>query len=382
MTSYLRYIFGGSQRDSQTRSKSHGRSHSGPTPSSNYIYASTGSAAPAAPQLKTKRSNSYTARTTAPSPLRHATFEAAGQVPSCTGESRYSAAHKPPLYRRASYKSSEHLAHYGMYTPSVAASPSFGPSSRTSSSSSLLPGMTPPGSSAGSSHHHIRYERRPSLRHNPAWQGSMSSATGSIHSHGGSADLHSVYPPSLHMHPLFASTRLHSAPISYDITYTPSSRTVLDRTTQSAVPPHTLAQPATDPPTPASSRLILRSDKFPWPVVVGPSSSGSSSSGCYVASSPSKSRSSSITNLDLLYALHSTLLARVTPQEWEALGHGSRAQRKVTRAYEKRCTKMGGGWEGGVRRLDWLHGKTKLIGIEVEKHGNGANMGRLVFGKT
>lgn len=185
-----------------------------------------------------------------------------------------------------------------------------------------------------------------------------------------------VRPASLHMHPLFASTRLHRAPISYDVTYTPSSRTVLDCTTRVAVPTHMLAQPATDPPTPASSRLILRSDKFPWPVVVGPSSgSGYSGSGY----GPSRSRSSSnISNLDLLYALHATLLTRVTPQEWEALGHGSRAQRKVTRAYEKRCTKMRGGWEGGVRRLDWLHGKTRLVGIEVEKHGSG---GKLVFGK-
>jgi len=196
-----------------------------------------------------------------------------------------------------------------------------------------------------------------------------------------------VRPTSLHMHPLFASTRLHRAPISYDVTYTPSSRTVLDCTTRMAVPAHTLAQPATDPPTSASSRLILRSDKFPWPVVVGPSSSSSSSgyssgSGYGGSLGHSRSRSSSnISNLDLLYALHATLLARVTPQEWEALGHGSRAQRKVTRAYEKRCTKMGGGWEGGVRRLDWLHGKTRLVGIEVEKHGNGTNTGKLVFGK-
>jgi len=215
------------------------------------------------------------------------------------------------------------VAHHGrgICTPSIAQSTSFGQSSRTNSSSSLLPGMARPGSSASSSHQHqVRYERRPSLRQNPAWQGSFSSA-----------------------------------------------------------------QPATDPPTPASSRLILRSDKFPWPVVVGLSlsSSGYSSGSGYGGSlGHSRSRSSSnISNLDLLYALHATLLVRVTPQEWEALGHGSRAQRKVTRAYEKRCTKMGGGWEGGVRRLDWLHGKTRLVGIEVEKHGNGANTGKLVFGK-
>src|ERR1700691_3413113 len=46
---------------------------------------------------------------------------------------------------------------------------------------------------------------------------------------------------SLQMHPLLAATRLHSAPISYDILYTPSNRTVVDRTTHMAVPTHTLS---------------------------------------------------------------------------------------------------------------------------------------------
>ncbi|KAF8431105.1 hypothetical protein L210DRAFT_3729048 [Boletus edulis BED1] len=392
MTSYLRYIFGGHSRDNspspsrEQSSKSHWRSRSQPTP--NYIYATPGSSGPTSPpRLKTKRSNSYSARTTNPSPLRYNAFDSAAQGPSSSGEVRYgtssSRVERTPLYRRASYKSSEHLAHYAMpHTPSMTPSVSFGPSSRTNSSSSLCPGSAPPGSSNGSSSHHVRYERRPSLRHNPPWQGSMSSVTGSMHSR--SAELKIPHhPTSLHMHPLFASTRLHSAPISYDVTYTPSSRTVLDRTRHTAVPTHTLSQPATDPPTPAASRLVLRSDKFPWPVIVGPSTSSPSGTSFYIAGSSNRSsRSPNITNLDLLYSLHTTLLTRVTPQEWEALGHGSRAQRKVTRAYEKRCAKMGGGWEGGVRRLDWLHGKTRLIGIEVEKHGNGHRTGKLVFGKA
>jgi hypothetical protein len=148
-----------------------------------------------------------------------------------------------------------------------------------------------------------------------------------------------------------------------------------------AVPTHTLSQPATEPPTPVSARIVLRSDKFPWPVVVGPSSSPKSGSRFYLGGSEKSSRSA-ITNLDLLYALHTTLLTRVTPQEWEALGHGSRGQRKVTQAYEKRCKRMGGGWEGGVRRIDWLHGKTRLVGVEVAKSGHGHGMGKLVFGRA
>jgi hypothetical protein len=86
-----------------------------------------------------------------------------------------------------------------------------------------------------------------------------------------------------------------------------------------------------------------------------------------------------ITNLDVLYTVHTTLLSRVTPEEWEALGNGSKAQRKVTRAYERRCSLMGG-WEGGVRRVDWLGGKTHLSGIEVDKT-SGTNVGKLIFSK-
>ncbi|OJA15836.1 hypothetical protein AZE42_12217 [Rhizopogon vesiculosus] len=44
----------------------------------------------------------------------------------------------------------------------------------------------------------------------------------------------------------------------------------------------------------------------------------------------------------------------------------SSAQREVSRAYERRCTKMGGGWENGVRRIDLLHENTCLMRIEVD----------------
>ena len=87
-------------------------------------------------------------------------------------------------------------------------------------------------------------------------------------------DLHATTqrrsPGSFNMHPLLPHMRLHGcAPILYDVLYIPSTRTVVDRTTHTAVPAHTLAQPATELPAP---RVVLRSDKFPWPVVVGGSS--------------------------------------------------------------------------------------------------------------
>jgi hypothetical protein len=199
-------------------------------------------------------------------------------------------------------------------------------------------------------------------------------------------NLHATTQRSFNMHPLLASTRLHSAPISYDVLYTPSTRTVVDRTTHMAVPAHTLAQPATEPPAP---RVVLRSDKFPWPVVVGGGgSSKAAGARFYIGgggekeNSNNSSRRAFVTNLDLLYALHTTLLTRVTPQEWEALGHGSRAQKKVTQAYEKRCKRMGGGWDGGVRRVDWLHGRTRLVGVEVDRYGRDCGTGKLVFARA
>ena len=208
------------------------------------------------------------------------------------------------------------------------------------------------------------------------------------------------------MHPLLAHTRLHRAPITYDVSFTPSARTVLNRATHSAIPSHTLSQPATDPPTPAGARLVLRSHKFPWPVIVTASPSHSSSSSP-TSSSGGRSRSSSrprftvgppssnghgsrpgtadggasISNLDVLHAVHSTLMVPITPEEWDALGHGSKAQQKVTAAYQRRCTRMGGGWEGGVRRIDWLGEKTWLIGVEVDKAAGHGGAGKLVFGR-
>lgn len=55
---------------------------------------------------------------------------------------------------------------------------------------------------------------------------------------------------------------------------------------------------------------------------------------------------------------------------------------RVTKAYEERCVRMGGGWEGGVRRVDWLGGKTRLVGIEVDKVEGGKGVGKLVFGRA
>ncbi|KAL0564701.1 hypothetical protein V5O48_017341 [Marasmius crinis-equi] len=162
-----------------------------------------------------------------------------------------------------------------------------------------------------------------------------------------------------------------------------TSSTIVDRSTRTAVPSHTLGQPATDPPT--LGKLVLRSDKFPWAVVVHAGISSTNASGSKSAAKfylgGSSSASTRVSNLDLMHAVYATLCARVTKEEWEALGAGSRAQRKVTKAYERRCRALGGGWDQGVKRIDWLSGKTRLIGVEVDKAASDSGVAKLVFGK-
>lgn len=202
------------------------------------------------------------------------------------------------------------------------------------------------------------------------------------------------------MHPLLSYGRIQRAPISFDVIFPPSTKTVVDRHTHSPIPPCTLTQPATEPPT--FGRFILKCDKLPWQVVattggdhtqigsIGRSSGkrfyiGSTSSGRTGSRSSSSSCSpEAVTNLDVLHAIHTTLSARVTQAEWDSLGNGSRAQRKATRAYEKRCNDMGGGWGAGVRRVDFLGGKTKLVGVEIATEKVGSQpvaFGKLVFSR-
>ncbi|KAK0492371.1 hypothetical protein EDD18DRAFT_1310959 [Armillaria luteobubalina] len=149
------------------------------------------------------------------------------------------------------------------------------------------------------------------------------------------------------MHPLFASSRLNRAPISYDV----DIPTILH---VRPIPTH-YALPARDDPA-KSIKLVLRCDRFPWPVIVYPQ------------------RPASITNLDLLHAVHNMLSTRVTHEEWESLGHGTHTQLKATRA-------SAGGWEDGVRRIDWLGEKTCLVGVEVDKSASECGVAKLVFAR-
>ncbi|KAI0765755.1 hypothetical protein BC629DRAFT_599869 [Irpex lacteus] len=388
MASYFRNLFGGGsshQSGTSSSSKSHSRSKS-----ASNIYATPSSTPSSSTRPSSKRSGSYTAsHTTTPSPLRYAT-DTDTRTRYGYGRRGSSSSHDPELRPQVLRRAT--APHHPIYSPMTG---QFTPSSsRSNSKDSMFTMSSSPYGASRSDHGHYAYspsshgDSRPPLTSNNSWQtqtgsvGSAASSYGSAHGHSRSRSdsLPSAYvqprATALHMHPLLAYTRLHRSPITYDVMFTPSARTVLDRATHSAIPSHTLSQPATDPPTPSSSRLILRSHKFPWPVVV-------TGSGPRFTIGPQKkgSKQNAITNLDVLYAVHNMLLTPVTPEEWESLGHGTRAQQKVTKAYERRCTRMGGGWEGGVRRIDWLGEKTRLVGVEVDKSAGGGGSGKLVFAK-
>lgn len=123
MTSYLRSIFGGyqptpihtahsSSHSSPHRSKTHSRSNSIPSvnpASANYIYSTTPSSTSSRSRTNSrptpKRSQSFSARTGAPSPLRFNTSGSAASHHSDSGHKR------DPLYRRASYKTPDHCTY-------------------------------------------------------------------------------------------------------------------------------------------------------------------------------------------------------------------------------------------------------------------------------
>jgi len=163
--------------------------------------------------------------------------------------------------------------------------------------------------------------------------------------------------------------------------FPPSPQTVVDGTTHTAIPSDILCQPAIDPPT---FNLVLRSDKFPWLIVVQPSAYATESSPVKLKLGDRNSWNSKdipITNDDLVHALHRTLSLRVTQQEWDALGKDSPAQLQATVGYVRRTRALGDAG-GGVRRIDWLGEATQLIGIEAEKTSdNNMAVARLVFGK-
>ncbi|KAG7443869.1 uncharacterized protein BT62DRAFT_971659 [Guyanagaster necrorhizus] len=334
MASYFRSLFGGSSSSKKRRAslsedpKPQRRSHSIP---SRLEISPNASSVGHNPTRKRSSSLSYVA-----SPSESYSY---ASLPAHTNKhGRHS---REPRIVSYNY---DRPAPYAIYLPTMSSQSNH---SRTNSSiSSPTPDSSPKTKRTSTSHSSPRPVLKKTSHSNPH--------TGIQH-HVSFANPNR--PEVLHMHPVFASSQHYHAPIWYDVTSAPSSKSVIDRKTRTPIPAHTLSQPATDPAK--SDKLVLKCNKLSWPVVV-------------------HADGRVLTNFDLLCAVHRTLSTRVTHREWEALGHGTHAQLKAARAYEARCKKLGGGWDGGVRRIDWLGEKTCLIGVEVEKT---TGIGKLIFGK-
>lgn len=113
--------------------------------------------------------------------------------------------------------------------------------------------------------------------------------------------------------------------------------------------PHALNLPAT---MPRVSQLTLTINGLPWSIRV----------------TSTTNPLHAITNLDVVESIYASLRVPVSRREWEGLGHNSKVQLRITDAYGKRCAQTHD-WEGGVRRSDFLLGRTILVGIESKADG-------------
>ncbi|KAL5526056.1 hypothetical protein ACEPAG_7394 [Sanghuangporus baumii] len=224
--------------------------------------------------------------------------------------------------------------------------------------------------SSSSSHHHRDQSThsltRPSATRRSTWQGPPSGQT---------------FQPQLKVHRqlAYSSSSNGPPPILYDVTRAPSHDNILappptsfiasltrrSRGPPQPVPAHTLALPATRPFVPSLSLYLPGPDSgMPiqcprdWKINA-------------VSMSATDPQHTALTNLDVLQAVYSSLREPVSRFEWEALGTGSNAQRRVAEAYSRRCEMTGSKreWESGIRRVDYLCGRTLLCGIEYRPDG-------------
>ncbi|CAK5284587.1 unnamed protein product [Mycena citricolor] len=169
----------------------------------------------------------------------------------------------------------------------------------------------------------------------------------------------------------------HHAPLSYDIAFPPSKQTILRRGARDPIPIEVLDEPATEPPM--YTELVLHCAHFPWDIVVHPHTAieAPASRRCGPRMPPRR-RKTPITNLDIVCAVHDALSGRASGDEWGRLS--TKVQRRISRSYEARCVQTGGGWDAGVRKIDWLEGRTRLVGIEmVPVKNSGQPRAMLVF---
>jgi len=164
------------------------------------------------------------------------------------------------------------------------------------------------------------------------------------------------FAPKLKIHRTLSCTPAQPA-LVYDVIQKPNHLNILSAQTMGAISPHTLNLPAT---LPHVTELTLVCRDLLWPITV----------------TSTTDRSHAITSLDVIEAVHFALHIPITRAEWELLGQNPKVQARVADAFAKRSARSRDR-ENGVRRCDWLQGRTILLGIESRSNGSY----ELVFGK-
>ena len=171
-----------------------------------------------------------------------------------------------------------------------------------------------------------------------------------------STDIGSFAQP-IKLHRTIAFHR-NQPPLLYDIVFKPDHTNVLNAQTLQPISAHLLNLAAT---LPRVSEIELSIRDLPWRIVVH---------------SATRDPRHAITSLDILTAVHTALRKQISRKEWDALGSRSKMQDRVAETYARRC-KHGKDSENGVRRSDFLLGRTMLAGIDAKPDGTF----ELVFGR-
>ncbi|KIK54935.1 hypothetical protein GYMLUDRAFT_129337, partial [Collybiopsis luxurians FD-317 M1] len=158
------------------------------------------------------------------------------------------------------------------------------------------------------------------------------------------------YPIPTRVHNLLAYS--HRPAINYDVRYPPSTIT----TTYSGLSTTTFAEPAIYPPV---SSLTIQIPHHTWPISVHASFNGQ-----YV------------TVNDVFSAIYHSLRNNVSSTDYHAIPSRKDAE-KVRMAYETRYRRLRDRYayesekRQGLKRVDFLVGHTRFIGLTVSSHNPG-----------
>ena len=151
-------------------------------------------------------------------------------------------------------------------------------------------------------------------------------------------------PGSIRIHPM-----LDKSAVTYDLSEHPC--TIIRNYSFSN---RTFREPATTPPRPF---LTITSRHLPWTIKVY------SSNGVYV------------TVEDVFDSIYRTLRTNITGTEFNLLSKQDDQRRATTRAYEKRYRQLRANTtayeaekRGGMKRVDFLMGRTKFLGLSSSSH--------------